>query len=695
MSPEQARGKPLDRRTDLWSFGCVLYEMLTACRVFEGETVTDVLSAVISREPDRELLPAATPPALRRLLERCLAKDARERLADAASARLEIVDALRELKEPATASATGPDDRAPDRPAGSKLPWIVAAASLLMAIAVWVLGTGADTGRDRSGPAVVGIEALTDQPGPEFMPALSPDGRYLAYVARDGKDFDIFLVRVGGENPQNLTADHDGADLAPAFSPDGESIAFASDREGGGLFVMGATGESPRRVAEEGTHPDWSPDGKRIVAATEQVENPYIRNIRSRVFVVDLETGAARDLPVGEDGVGPRWSPDGARIAYWNEIEGRRDLWTIPAEGGEPVRVTDDAYTDWEPSWAEDGGALYFHSDRGGSADLWRIPIDPDTGAPAGEPTPLTIGVTPLWESSISADGTRLVATVRDATSAVLAYPFDPEAVRAVGEPTTVLDVGTRLLQPDLSPDGRTLVYRTGRPREIITTFDLETGVRRRLLDDGFRNRGPAWSPDGRWVAIYSNRSGKYEVWLMRAEGTDLHRIFDGSAADPVWSPDGERLAVGANMGEATAILGRPPAAGEQASWVEAEDRLADFDPMTWSPDGRFLVGSSGYPYRLAVHDLATGERLDADVALDSDATAAWLPDGERFVFWGEDEQAVLVWNVRTAECRPVPGVAPVRGDLMISPDARTLYVMEARSDGAVWMLTLDAGAAR
>ena len=464
MSPEQARGKPLDRRSDLWSFGCVLYEMLTGRMAFAGETITDVLSAVISKEPDRELLPAATPPSSRRLLERCLVKDVRLRTGDAASARLDLDDALQELREPVS-TATPIAGVAPAASSGRGwIPWSIAALALLAAFSIWLIG-GSAPGNDSGAPAVTGIEALTDRAGAEFMPALSPDGRNLAFVARDGDDLDIFLLRVGGENPINLTDDHDGQDFAPAFSPDGESIAFASDREGGGLFVMGATGESPRRVADEGTHPDFSPDGTRLVAATEQVDNPYSRNTRSRVFVIDLAGGAPRELPVVKDGVGPRWSPDGKRIAYWNEIEGQRDLWTIPAEGGDPVKVTDDVATDWEPMWAEGGNALYFHSDRGGSPDLWRIPIDAAGGGAGGPPTPLTIGVTPVWESSLSADGSRLVGAMRSFSTALRAYPFDPETLEVEGDPRTLLESGNRLMQPSLSADGRTMAYRTSSPR--------------------------------------------------------------------------------------------------------------------------------------------------------------------------------------------------------------------------------------
>ncbi|MHC5028618.1 MAG: serine/threonine-protein kinase, partial [Planctomycetota bacterium] len=162
MSPEQARGKPLDRRTDLWAFGVVLYEMLTGKLAFPGETITDVLSAVISKEPARDALPSSTPPSLRRLIERCLNKDAKDRIADASTARIEIDDALAELRAPATgteATTTG----APIQAKPSKLPWAIAGLAILAAIILGVLSISNEARPEA--PAVTGIEALTNSLG--------------------------------------------------------------------------------------------------------------------------------------------------------------------------------------------------------------------------------------------------------------------------------------------------------------------------------------------------------------------------------------------------------------------------------------------------------------------------------------------------------------------------------------------------
>jgi eukaryotic-like serine/threonine-protein kinase len=182
---------------------------------------------------------------------------------------------------------------------------------------------------------------LSDQPGPEYFPSLSPDGKSFVYAGFASGNPDIYLQRVGGKNPVNLTKDSPWDDTQPAFSPDGERIAFRSEREGGGLFVMGATGESVKRLSDFGNNPAWSPDGKEIACADEGVVDPAHRNNpNSRVWAVNVATGERRQV-TKEDAKQPNWSPHGYRIACGGRRNAaQRDIWTIPAGGGEPTEVT-------------------------------------------------------------------------------------------------------------------------------------------------------------------------------------------------------------------------------------------------------------------------------------------------------------------------------------------------------------------
>ena len=174
------------------------------------------------------------------------------------------------------------------------------------------------------------MRRLTELPGPEMQPDISPDGRQILFTSAASGNRDVYLLRVGGAQPINLTAKSPVADEQGTFSPDGERIAFRSEREGGGLFIMGATGESVRRVTSDGYDPAWSPDGKFLAYSTEGVLDPYARNVRAQLWTVDVASGKSNRLLEG-DAVQPAWSPDGKRIAYWANTGGQRDIWIVDA----------------------------------------------------------------------------------------------------------------------------------------------------------------------------------------------------------------------------------------------------------------------------------------------------------------------------------------------------------------------------
>src|SRR5262249_6382130 len=242
-------------------------------------------------------------------------------------------------------------------------------------------------GANRSPIARTTFEQLTTQSGVKRYPSLSPDGRWIVYEGNESGNADIYLQSVGGQNPIKLTKDSLDDDSEPAFSPNGESIAFRSSRQGGGIFVMGRTGESVRRLTDKGYNPAWAPDGLTIVYATDDAE-VLGRNYPSELWTVTVATGEKRRIFEG-DAVQPSWSPDGRRIAYWRvygEHQGQRQIWTIPSTGGTPVQVTSEAAVNWNPIWSPEGGFLLFSSDRSGAMNLWRIPIDEQTGATLGPP---------------------------------------------------------------------------------------------------------------------------------------------------------------------------------------------------------------------------------------------------------------------------------------------------------------------
>ena len=255
----------------------------------------------------------------------------------------------------------------------------------------------------------------------------------------------------------NLTHGSPADDTQPSFSPDGERIAFRSEREGGGLFVMGATGESVRRLTDRGNHPSWSPDGKELAASTVGFADPESLNSRrGELMIVEVATGKTRLIAEAQDVHQPSWSPHGYRIAYWGRPgeAAQRDLWTVTPSGGASVSVTNDAPTDWNPVWSPDGRALLFSSNRGGSMNLWRVRVDETSGTVVGQPEQVTTPSPNSRYLSVSRDSGRLAYAHVTTAVNLFKIGFDPSREATADQPTAITH-GTRPTNsPDLSPNG-------------------------------------------------------------------------------------------------------------------------------------------------------------------------------------------------------------------------------------------------
>ena len=578
MSPEQVRGEAVDHRSDIFSLGCVLHEMLSGRRAFARATVAETMTAIL-REDAAPLAGSGRPipPALERIVSHCLEKKPEQRFQSARDLAFDL------------ANVSGSSDVVPVRRGGRVSRWLGGGLAVLLlgGVGFWAGRRGATPEPQQA--AGVRFMQVTDLPGVESTPSLSPDGKTVAFVSRLDGDADVFVQRVGGHNPINLTPDCEKDDTGPAFAPDGERIAFHSECEGGGVFVMGATGESRRKVADAGHDPAWSPDGRSLAVASEPLINPLSRRIHSVISVVDLASGASRRL-LEQDAVQPAWSPDGRRIAFWGLRGGMggggvRDIWTVAVAGGEAVEVTNDPHIDWNPAWSGDGRQLYFASSRSGTLNLWRVPIDAATGRPSGSPEPVTAPTRRSASFSLSREGGRLAFEAREERSPLYRVAFDPERGRLAGTPELVLG-GSRLIDSlGLSPDGEWVAFTSGGLRENIFLVRLDGTGYRQITDDEFRNRGPSWSADGSVIGFYSNRSGRYDAWTLRPDGSNLEllaRAEAGSLWYPEWSPDGRQIAVAGSA--TTRLLDPGKRFGERIS-LELP-RLPDgtvFHAVSWS----------------------------------------------------------------------------------------------------------------
>ena len=688
MAPEQTRGEKVDARADVWSLGVVLYEMLAGRRPFAGGSDAAVVHAVLHETPQplAELRPEV-PAEVDRVVSRLLAKDPRQRPADA-------VAALADLRSAAglqtTESLSGP--LAPPRgPRRWLVWWAFGALALAIGVAVGLLAW-----RRGGAPSALlpgQIVRLTDLQGRETFPSLSPDGTFFVYTKIIDGSSDLFLQRVAGGKPINLTADSAAGDSQPAFSPDGQQIAFRSEREGGGIFLMGATGESVKRLTDFGFNPAWSPDGREIAVATEGAFDPRARFSTSQIVRVDVATGARHSLAV-PDGVQPAWSPHRLRIAYWGVTEPRnhRAIWTIPVDGGPPVTVVDDAFYNWSPAWSPDGRFLVFASNRGGSMNLWRVAIDERSGRVLGTPQPITNSSEWSALPSLSRDGHRLIYATDSSRSFVEMVPFNPETAQVAGPPALAYQGARAILSCDVSPDGAWLVLGASSPAEDLLLVRSGGGDVRQLTNDLARDRTPYWSPDGSRILFASNRSGKYEAWTIRPDGsglTQITRLLDQPVLYPFWSPDGKQI--GFNyFSRGTALLDLVRARSRPRVLPPAEGGQI-FNASAWSRDGGALAGEmSARP---------DGESAGVVLwSLSDNAYRRLSPTGHDPVFLRGGSQllfkeagAIRLVDAASGKARTVLAQPPYSSFLWVGvgPGDRSLCTVRATDEGDIWSLSL------
>jgi eukaryotic-like serine/threonine-protein kinase len=547
MSPEQARGQPVDRRADIWAFGCVLFEMLTARAVFARETVSDTIAAILDHEPEWSQLPASTPAHVRRLLRRCLAKSPAVRLRDIGDARADLTEAA-SGEQAAAAERSGGLAASPRR-----LPLVLAATvGAIAGIGGWVaLQTPASdppqaVASPSSAPPTA-LQRVTYDDTYVEGPAISPDGTLIAYASdRDGAgNLDIWLQHVAGGPPVRVTTS-EADDRQPTFSPDGGQILFRSEMQGGGLYVVPTLGGAPRLVANGAVRGRYSPDGTRIAYWVGGEIGFGMRSGEYRTFVVPTGGGAAAEV-TGFSGMRfPVWSPDGRHLAVAasrasTPDQTTYDWWVVRLADGHAVAthardalrsvggLGPEGLVPPPHAWI---GDRILTSAAGG---VWSVQIDLRDFSASGARR-LTFGPGEASEPSVARDG--LVAFVGStSTQGIWALPIDPEAATVRGEPTPL----TRGVGPygrgSFSADGRLLTYQSVRTGVSILVHDVKTA---RVTDLGVSARpyGPVLSPDGTHVAFPTADGG---AAIVPSGGGTVRRLCD-SCETGTWTSDSRRV---------------------------------------------------------------------------------------------------------------------------------------------------------
>ena len=580
MSPEQARGRTVDTRTDVWAFGCVLFEMLTGHSTFVGDDVSLTLARVLERKPEFDALPANLHPRLREVLERCLEKQAKDRLAGVSDARVDIqkvladpdgviVQPLAEVAQVATQS---------------KLPWI----AVLVVVAV-VAGVGAWTLKPAEPVSISRFDYELPE-GISFVNtgrqvvAISPDGRQFVYRGTGG----FYLRAMDGLEAQMIPGP-DGAGLVdPVFSPDGQQIVYMDFTSGyGRLMKVSVTGGAPTVLTDpvgDNFGISWETNETILYGQPDGIWQ-VSENGSTPVQLISTEEGeqafGPQLLPGGEwvlftlaSGTGPTARWDEADIVIESLSSGER---RVLLTGGSDAR------------YVATGHLVYALEDA-----LFALPFDVDTLELSGGPVSILQGVrrsgsnTGAAYYSSSDSGTLVYVPLGEGLSAELTAVWVDRDGYA--EPIATIPTGG-YGRPRISSDGERLLIRAD---DNLWIYDIASGRRDAVTIDGSTGDYTAWSPDGSQVAYTSSRSGGNEAWLQSADGSgeaqQLTADSDGNVHVDSWSPNGDVLAVHQHSPSGIDILMIPQGDADRTPRPFLVSGQYNQDEAQFSPDGRFVA---------------------------------------------------------------------------------------------------------
>ena len=549
MSPEQAQGKAIDARTDVFAFGALVYEMIAGRPAFQRDSVIATLAAVLGEQPAAlESVRPDLPAELVRVVRRCIRKEPGRRFQTMADLRVALQDALEEFQ------STGVQAPSPAAGAGKRRVgrWLIPVLAVVPIAAGIIMFLERQPNARRPTFTTPLFTRMTADEGFTADPAISPDGTLIAYTSDRGGNLDIWVQQIAGATPLQLTRD-DFDEREPAFNPDGSRIVFRSERNGGGLYTVSTFGgEQPRLLAPQGRRPLFSPDGQRVAYWTGTFIGFSVSPHSYRTFVVPAEGGAPQELPGMTGARFPVWSPDGRSLLVLGSQDksptaSTYDWWLVPLDGTAPIKTgvvdrlrslgVDLATLSVGPdAWWD--GRVYF-SDLN---NLWSIPVDQSNGK-IGEPEQLTLGTSQDIEPVLSRSG--LIAfTALETSNNIWSLPLDSNHGRVTGAARKLTRGIGRNARASMSKDGATIAYVSNLTRQSLLVGDVRSG---KMTDLGVNasNFGPALSPDGGTVAYEYNGGPRPSevagVRIVSSSGGESRVLCEGCQIGE-WSAGGRSL---------------------------------------------------------------------------------------------------------------------------------------------------------
>jgi serine/threonine protein kinase/Tol biopolymer transport system component len=684
MSPEQALGGAIDRRSDIWSFGALVAEMLSGKRVFAGDVASEIRASVVRGEPDLSGVPREWRP----LLGRCLTKDVRRRLQSIGEARVALEDGL----------------PVPAEPARQRLvwPWMALATALALALIAGVLSGVLWRSRgaaELANPlANATFTTLTDYEGTQVDASISPDGKFVAFQSDRNGPSHVWLDQIGAGNPIDLTPgpeDQRGPLRSVGFSHDGAGLWIAGT-ESRRLKIMPLVGGKPRVfLGEKVVNPIWSPDGARLAYHTVEAGDP--------IFVADGDGSNPRqifrDTPDKHNHY-LAWGEDGKWIYFVHGTPARNelDLWRISASGGKPERLTELNTQMRDPTPLDQGTILFLAKDRNGSGpSIWAF----DLAHRAGQR--IAFGLEQYTSLSATADGRRLAVTVANPNVRLWSVPIGGTSGAPRSEAT----------ESDVKPFlPNTTGARAPRFRGSAVYYLSSAGSGDRLLrvegggatevwggtQDGLEGP-PSISPDGRRIAVVTRQGAKRHLRLITADGAESSVIapkvdVEGS---PDWSPDGNWIVTGGNDGAGAGLFKIPVAGGEPVRLTSKVGR----NPV-WSPDGSLIAYAGPNVFTLApllaVRPDGTAVKMPEIRTQRDGERLRFMPDGRGLIFMRAEEatpwQDFWLLDLATLNTRRLTHLtdrATMR-TFDITPDGKQIVFDRLRENSAVVLIDRQVG---